>query len=226
MVQIALAPCSPFSVTTSLMRATAALADRLDVRLHTHLAETEDENRILRRDARLPAAGLSRAMRLAQRPDLAGARHPLQRRGNEAAGQGRHHHQPLRLQQPASGLRLLPGLRHGRGRRGVGLGVDGSASNDGSNLMQEVRAAFLLQRARYGVGRVSHKDALRWATEGIGGLRRSAGTRRNRGRQSRPIWRCSNSTNCGSPVTATRWPRWCCAARIAPTGSWSAANGL
>jgi 8-oxoguanine deaminase len=48
----------------------------------------------------------------------------------------------------------------------VGLGVDGSASNDGSNLMQEVRAAFLLQRARYGVGRVSHKDALRWATKG------------------------------------------------------------
>jgi 8-oxoguanine deaminase len=48
----------------------------------------------------------------------------------------------------------------------VGLGVDGSASNDGSNLMQEVRAAFLMQRSRYGVGRVSHKDALRWATQG------------------------------------------------------------
>jgi 8-oxoguanine deaminase len=48
----------------------------------------------------------------------------------------------------------------------IGLGVDGSASNDKSNLMQEVRAAFLLQRARYGVGRVSHKDALRWATKG------------------------------------------------------------
>src|ERR1700742_2399520 len=45
MVQIALAPCSPFSVTTSLMRATAVLAERLDVRLHTHLAESEDENR-------------------------------------------------------------------------------------------------------------------------------------------------------------------------------------
>jgi 8-oxoguanine deaminase len=44
-VQIALAPCSPFSVTTSLMKATAELAKRLDVRMHTHLAETEDENR-------------------------------------------------------------------------------------------------------------------------------------------------------------------------------------
>ena len=48
----------------------------------------------------------------------------------------------------------------------VGLGVDGSASNDGSNLIQEVRAAFLLQRHRYGVTRVSHRDALRWATKG------------------------------------------------------------
>ena len=48
----------------------------------------------------------------------------------------------------------------------IGLGVDGSASNDGSNLMQEVRTAFLLQRARYGVTKVSHKDALRWATRG------------------------------------------------------------
>jgi 8-oxoguanine deaminase len=48
----------------------------------------------------------------------------------------------------------------------IGLGVDGSASNDESNLMQELRAAFLLQRARYGVSRVSHSDALRWATRG------------------------------------------------------------
>jgi 8-oxoguanine deaminase len=48
----------------------------------------------------------------------------------------------------------------------IGLGVDGSASNDASNLMQEVRAAFLLQRSRYGVTKVSHLDALRWATKG------------------------------------------------------------
>jgi 8-oxoguanine deaminase len=48
----------------------------------------------------------------------------------------------------------------------VGLGVDGSASNDGSNLMQEVRAAFLLQRLNYGVTAISHHDALRWATAG------------------------------------------------------------
>src|SRR5258708_30659168 len=49
---------------------------------------------------------------------------------------------------------------------GIGIGVGGSASNDGSNLMQEGRAAVLLQRARYRVTKVSHKDALRWATKG------------------------------------------------------------
>jgi 8-oxoguanine deaminase len=48
----------------------------------------------------------------------------------------------------------------------IGLGVDGSASNDGSNMIQEVRAAFLLQRGRYGVRQVSHRDALRWANAG------------------------------------------------------------
>jgi 8-oxoguanine deaminase len=51
-------------------------------------------------------------------------------------------------------------------RAGVRVGVDGSTSNDGSNLIQEVRAAFLIQRSRYGVSTVSHRDALRWATKG------------------------------------------------------------
>ena len=78
MVQIALAPCSPFSVTTSLMRKTAELAEKLDVRLHTHLAETEDENRFCEQihDCR-PLDYLER-LRLAQCADLARARHLLQ----------------------------------------------------------------------------------------------------------------------------------------------------
>ncbi len=65
MVQVALAPCSPFSVTTSLMRATAALAARTGVRLHTHLAETADENRFCQEMHGVPAAGLPGTMRLA-----------------------------------------------------------------------------------------------------------------------------------------------------------------
>jgi len=77
MVQIALAPCSPFSVTTSLMNATAALAERLDVRLHTHLAETETRTNSASR-CTAAAARLSRAMRLAQCADLAGPWHSFQ----------------------------------------------------------------------------------------------------------------------------------------------------
>ena len=72
---------------------------------------------VLRADLWLPSARLSRAMRLAQRADLARARHLLQRRRDEAARQGQDHDQPLRLQQPDPGVRLLSGLRDGRGRR-------------------------------------------------------------------------------------------------------------
>ena len=95
MVQIALAPCSPFSVTTSLMRATAALAGRLDVRLHTHLAETEDENRFCEQlHGCRPLDYLEQCGWLAH---LASARHPFQRAGNQTARKGRHCDQPLCL---------------------------------------------------------------------------------------------------------------------------------
>src|ERR1700750_1286632 len=65
---------------------------------------------ILRADAWLPAAGLSRAVRLAPCTDVAGPWHPFQSTPDEAARQGEDSHQPLRLQQPDSGVRLLPGL--------------------------------------------------------------------------------------------------------------------
>ncbi len=108
MVQIALAPCSPFSVTTS-----ADARDRRprrETRRPPAYPPRRDRGRepVLRADLRLPAAGLSRAMRLARCADLARARHSLQRRGNDAARPGRNHHQPLRLQQPGAGVGLLP----------------------------------------------------------------------------------------------------------------------
>jgi 8-oxoguanine deaminase len=166
MVQIALAPCSPFSVTTSLMRATAVLAKRLNVRMHTHLAETEDENGFcLELYKRRPLDYLEDCGWLNERTWLAHGVHfndseikRLARAGTTVA------HCACSNQTLASGTCPVCAMEDAGMR--VGLGVDGSASNDASNLMQEVRAAFLLQRSRYGVKKVSHKDALRWATKG------------------------------------------------------------
>jgi 8-oxoguanine deaminase len=166
MVRIALAPCSPFSVTTSLMRATADLADKLDVRLHTHLAETEDENRFCEEiHGCRPLDYLEQCGWLGPRTWLA---HGIFFNAAEMKRLGKAKtsisHCACSNQILASGC--CPVCEMEAAGVTIGLGVDGSSSNDGSNLMQEVRAAFLLQRARYGVGKVSHKDALRWATQG------------------------------------------------------------
>ena len=166
MSQIALAPCSPFSVTTSLMRATAELAARKAVRLHTHLAETEDENRFCQQlyNCR-PLDYLEECGWLHDRTWLAHGIHFNDGEIQRLAGAGTSiSHCACSNQLLASGLCPVCDMEAAAVR--IGLGVDGSASNDGSNLMQEVRAAFLMQRNRYGVGRVSHMDALRWATQG------------------------------------------------------------
>jgi 8-oxoguanine deaminase len=166
MVQIALAPCSPFSVTTSLMRKTAELAEKLDLRLHTHLAETEDENRFCEQiHGCRPLDYLEQCGWLGPRTWLAhGIFFEPAEMQRLARAKTTISHCACSNQILASGC--CPVCEMEAAGVGIGLGVDGSASNDGSNLMQEVRAAFLLQRARYGVLEVSHKDALRWATKG------------------------------------------------------------
>ncbi len=166
MVQIALAPCSPFAVTASLMRSTADLARRLNVRLHTHLAETEDENRFCRELYKCrPLDFLEDCGWLDDRVWLA---HGIHFNANEikrlALAGTTISHCACSNQTLASGSCPVCAMEEAGMR--VGIGVDGSASNDASNLMQEVRAAFLLQRSRYGVKKVSHLDALRWATKG------------------------------------------------------------
>jgi len=166
MIQIALAPCSPFSVTTSLMKSTAAMAGRLNVRLHTHLAETEDENRFCQQlyNCR-PLDYLEDCGWLNDRVWLAHGIHFNDKEMARLARAGTSiSHCPCSNQTLASGTCPVCAMEQAGVR--VGIGVDGSASNDGSNLMQEVRAAFLLQRSRYGVNAVSHHDALRWATKG------------------------------------------------------------
>jgi 8-oxoguanine deaminase len=166
MTRIALAPCSPFSVTTPLMKETAALAEKAGVRLHTHLAETADEDAYCQETLGCrPLDYLEDCGWLHQNTWLAHGIHfkpdeikRLARAGTAVA------HCPCSNQILASGHCPVCDMEDAGMK--IGLGVDGSASNNGSNLMQEVRAAFLLQRHRYGVERVSHKDALRWATEG------------------------------------------------------------
>ena len=166
MLQIALAPCSPFSVTTRLMRETAALAARRGVRLHTHLAETEDEAAFCQaRFGCTPLDYLEECGWLRPGTWLA---HGIHFTAPEVARLGRARvgvtHCPCSNQLIASGICRVCELE--AAGVPVGLGVDGSASNDASNLMQEVRAAFMLQRGVNGVAAVSHLDALRWATAG------------------------------------------------------------
>jgi 8-oxoguanine deaminase len=166
MTQIALAPCSPFTVTTGLMTATAELAARHGVRLHTHLAETLDEAAFCQ--ATYGCSPLDYLERCGWMHGGTWLAHGIHFDAGEiarlAAAGVCVTHCPCSNQVLGSGHCPVCDME-GAGLR-VGLGVDGSASNDSSNLMQEVRAAFLLQRLRYGVKRVGHRDALRWATEG------------------------------------------------------------
>ncbi len=166
MVQLALAPCSPFSVSRELMIETAVLARKHGVRLHTHLAETDDETDFcLEKMGARPVDYLEQVGWLADDVWLA---HGIHFNGKEidrlgAAGTGICHC-PSSNMLLASGL--CPTLDLEQAGSPVGLGVDGSASNDGSNMIQEVRQAFLLQRLKYGSSRISHEDTLRWATQG------------------------------------------------------------
>ncbi len=165
-LQVALAPCSPFSVSPQLMRESAALARRHGVRLHTHLAETRDET-----DYCLRATGM-RPLDLLDSVDwLAGdvwLAHGIHFDDAEVARLGRAgtgiSHCPSSNMVLASGLCRAVELE--AAGAALGLAVDGSASNDGSNMIAECRQAMLLQRLHYGADRVSHRDALRWATRG------------------------------------------------------------
>ena len=166
MIEIALAPCSPFSVTTELMRATAVMADHLECRLHTHLAETEDENAFCQaRFGMQPLDYLEEQGWLNDKTWLAhgiffddGDLKRLAKAGTAIA------HCPAANMVLGSGTCRVVDLN----AAGVplGLAVDGSASNDSSNLMQEMRLAFLQQRVSRRSTAFTHRDAIRIATEG------------------------------------------------------------
>lgn len=166
MVQIALAPCSPFSVTTELMQETANLAKKKNVRLHTHLAETiDEENFCLQKFGLRTVDYLESVGWLSNRTWLAHGIHfneeEVQKLGQANVGI---------CHCPTSNMMLASGICHNleleEAGCDIGIGVDGSASNDGSNMIAEVRQAMYLQRLRYGASKVTHQQAYHWATKG------------------------------------------------------------
>jgi cytosine/adenosine deaminase-related metal-dependent hydrolase len=165
-IGIAVAPCSPFSVTERLLRESAELARRLGLRLHTHLAETREEEGYCRE-----LYGCSPVEYLAGLGWIAGdvwCAHCVHLSPEEvarfaAAGTGVAH-------CPTSNLRLGAGvapvadmLRCGVP---VGLGVDGSASNERSDVFFEVKQALLVARGRGGPAAMTVREALRLGTRG------------------------------------------------------------
>ncbi|WP_119273194.1 8-oxoguanine deaminase [Taklimakanibacter deserti] len=165
MIQIALAPCTPFTVTRELMAETATLARRHGCRLHTHIAETRDETQYC--EERLhcrPVDYLEQTGWLG--PDVWLA-HGIHFNDDEIGRLGRHGLAVCHC--PTSNMVLASGHCRTRDLEGagvaVGLGVDGSASNDNSNLIESVRHALMINRLTYDAT-ITHRDAFRWATEG------------------------------------------------------------
>ena len=166
MTQVALAPCSPFSVSGELMRQTAELAERLDVRLHTHLSETEDETSYC--EARFGMRPLDYVAELGWLGPRVWYAHGIHFTDSEIARLGKAGagiaHCPTSNMMIGAGICMPKQLEEAGAA--VGLAVDGAAAQDCSNLIQEVRQAFLLQRGVRGAGGATHRDAIRWATEG------------------------------------------------------------
>src|SRR6201995_5726001 len=151
MTQVALAPCSPFSVTISLLRDSAALARQCKVKLHTHLCETRDEERYtLERHQLRPVDWMETHGWLGEDVWFAHAIHVDDEEIKKFAetGCGVAH-------CPCSNMRLGSGIapikKYLAAGVKVGLGVDGSASNDSSNMLAEARQAMLLARLRLGL---------------------------------------------------------------------------
>lgn len=166
MVRIALAPCSPFSVSDSLMRESAELAERLDVRLHTHLAEDRDEDRYcLATYGRRPVEHFEAVGWLTPRSWVAHCVFPdaseIARLGRAGVGVA---HCPSSNLLLAGALAPVAELRAAGAP--VGIGCDGSSSADSASLWLESRTAMLLAKLRGGAESAGARDALEIATLG------------------------------------------------------------
>ena len=160
MTRIALAPCSPFSVTTELMKQTAALAEQEDVLLHTHLAETQDEEGFcIQTFGFRPIDYMEEVGWLTPRswfahivwaPDA-----DIHKLSEHECGTA---HCPASNMRLGSGIAPVTAMKQTHMR--IGIGVDGSASNDTNSFIGEVRLATLLQRVKYGAGALTSHEAL------------------------------------------------------------------
>ena len=166
MLRIVLAPCSPFSVSPDLMRESVALARSYGVHSHTHLAETRDEDEYCR--AHFGRSPVELAEDLGWVGEDVWHAHMVHPGPDEIVRLGRTHtgvaHCPTSNMRLASGIMPLRGLLDAGAR--VGLGVDGSASNDGSHILAEARQALLLQRVLGNPAALTATEALRLATRG------------------------------------------------------------
>ena len=166
MRQVVLAPCSPFSVSEDLLRESARLARQYRVRLHTHLCETKDEERyMLEREGMRPLAFLEKLEWVGEDVWYAHGIHfndeELRLLAQTGTGVA---HCPASNMKLSSGVCRVPDMLE----LGVplGLALDGSASNDGNSLLEELRVAYLLHRLTYSGRAPSGYDLLKMATRG------------------------------------------------------------
>ena len=165
-VQLAVAPCSPFSVTKELMRESAELARRLDLKLHTHLAETVEEEEFAKE--KFGCTPVQYVEELGWLAEDVWCAHCVHLGTDGVAKFGAHDVGVAHC--PSSNMRLGAGIAPVRelldlGVR-VGLGVDGSASNERGDLFLEVKQALLVARARGGPKAMTVRDAIRLGTRG------------------------------------------------------------
>jgi cytosine/adenosine deaminase-related metal-dependent hydrolase len=166
MQRVALAPCSPFSVTEELMIESVELAREYGVQAHTHLAETKDEEQfVLEKTGLRPLAYMEKLGWVGSDIWYAHGVHlnsdELSRMAETGTGVS---HCPVSNMKLSSGAAKVPEMI----KKGVpvGLGVDGSASNDSSNMILEMKSAFLMHRLVHGMQSITAEDVLALATNG------------------------------------------------------------
>ena len=217
-IRVALAPCSPFSISKHLMSDSARLAERYDCQLHTHLCETDDEEQFcLETYGMRPVDLLEETGWMSSRVWLA---HGIHFNADEIARLGRAGvgvcHCAASNMVLASGICRTCELEAAGAP--LGLGVDGSASNDSSNMMEAVRHALMIGRLRYGAdeGHPSRRAAL--GDRRLGALPRPLGRRPDRSGPRGGSRAVHPRRSRASPARTIRSPRWSSAARIGPTG--------